>query len=99
MRCRVDRFNFFNHGLYRTRVEVIRLRVVVGGGAYDHEICIRERIFFVGGGAQLERLCFEIVLNIGVFDRRDLAIQIIDLASANVIGDHLVMLRQQNGHR
>jgi hypothetical protein len=39
------------------------------------------------------------VLNIGIFNRRDFAIQIIDLASANVVGNHLVMLSQQNGHR
>ena len=98
MRRRIDGFNFFNHGLYGTRVEVIRLRVVIGGRADDDEIRISERIAFVSGGTQLEWLCFEIVLNIGIFDRRDLTIQIIDLASADVVGNHLVMLSQQNGH-
>ena len=53
MRRGVDGFNFFNHVLYGTRIEVIRLRVVVSGCADDHEICIRERIFFLSGGAQL----------------------------------------------
>ena len=93
----VDRLHVPDHRLHRAGVEVVGLRVVIGGRGDDHVIGARVGVLLVQGGAQIERLVLEVVLDLGIDDGRLLAIEHRHLLGDDVEGHHFIVLCQQDG--
>ena len=77
-------------------VEIVRLRVVIGGCRHDDEIGIRERGLRIRGRGQIKRVIGKERVDIrvcnGVFARVDH----VDAGLVNVQGDHCIVLGKQD---
>ena len=78
-------------------IEIVLLRVVVGGGGYDYEIGVAVGRGTVERGSEVERLLGQIALDIFILDGRLAPVDHIHLFGDDVNGRHVVVLGQQRG--
>jgi hypothetical protein len=86
-------------GLDGFGVEVVGLGVLVGRGSDDGEVSPGIGILLVERGTEVEGLVLQSVLNLGVFDRRLLALEHLNFLRKDIKADYFVVLRQKNSVR
>ena len=97
-RLRGDLQHAADDGFDAGGVEGVGDRVGVGGGGNDDEVGAFIGPARVERGAQVEGFVGKEALDVGVFDGRVAAVDLIDLGGVDVERDHIVMLCQQGGH-
>lgn len=96
-RLRVDAHHILNHRFDRTGIEVVGLGIVVGWCGDDD--VIRPGICFalVQRGLEIEFFIGEVILDLGIFDRRLLAVKHRNFFGNDIDRDHFIVLGKQDG--
>lgn len=94
---RVDREYVADHGFDRTGVEVIGFGVVVGGRGDDDVVGADKGFVLVERGAKVERFVGEIVFDLGVDNRRLLAVDHVHLLGNDVERNDFIVLGEKDG--
>ena len=96
-RSRVGGHHSLDHRLDRRGVEIVGLRVIVGGGGDDHVIGASVGLGCVKRALQTERAVREEVADLRIVDRRLAGVDLRHLGRDDVEGHHIVPLREQHG--
>ena len=93
-RFRVDGHDVLDHRFDRAGVEVVGLGVVVGGGGDDDIVGPGVSVMFIERSTEIERPVCQIVLDLGVGDRRHLAVEHLDFLGDDIERHYFIVLRQ-----
>ena len=94
---RGGRVRLGEHGLDRARVEEVRLRVVVGRCRDQDDLGVRVRRGRIGRRGERELVVGEVVLELGVLDRRLTSLEGLDLVGVDVQHRDVVALGEEHG--
>src|SRR5690625_659188 len=89
---RINLQHLTNDRLYRVRIEIIALGVVVGGRGDDHIISVLVGAAAIGAGLQIKWLMRQVVTDVLFLDGRDFLVEQLDLVWVDIYGGYPVML-------
>ncbi len=95
-RFRIDGYDVFDDRFDGPGIEIVGLRVVVGGGRDDDEVSAGVGISLVQRGTKVEGLVDQEVLDLFVFNRRFFLVQHRHLLGDDVQADNFVVLSKQD---